>query len=553
MDFNEKFEPRGSKILHGAGQSPSQFKKYWDISKNAKPVIYMEYVKFNEVKEKLTKKLQNIKETSNNLCLQLGLNLKPRNDKEKCKEISEGLYDEDLLFLIEQLVNFKNPVFLRIGYECNNPSHNYNTKYFKKAWIHIANLVNKNSSNISLVWCVCTAFNRDIKEILEYYPGDEYVNWIANDLFGLRHFKDNEDQVTENLCEFAKNHKKPMMIGECSPAKVGVEKGIQSSITTEDVTAVEKERDAIKKLVIEEKIQVQPSKEELKLNEDIEKLKKIDETWAELIEQKNKLSFFQVETDKFIQVCNDFSRLIQENISQRFKDISSLIGKYFGILRQDKDIKDIEIVLNLEKGRAAGRSAEIQLSYYNISVKPAYKVLSESLLNSLGLAIYFACVKQFNQKSRFIVLDDIMNSLDVGHRDTLLDLIEQEFPEHQIILFTHDLFWFEKIQMRFPSWITKKIKGWEYALGPKIDFAKTRKSEIDELLQDSTKVKQAGFLFSEHLEGVLNELCEDLHAEVRHRFVKHDLPSMEELFIADRKSTRLNSSHTDISRMPSSA
>jgi len=74
--------------------------------------------------------------------------------------------------------------------------------------------------------------------------------------------------------------------------------------------------------------------------------------------------------------------------------------------------------------KAAGRSAEIQLNYYDIAVKPAYKVLSESLLNSLGLAVYFTCVKQFNEECKFIVLDDIMNSLDIENRDTVLDLIE---------------------------------------------------------------------------------------------------------------------------------
>jgi len=74
MDFKEKFEPKGSMILHGAGQSPSQFKKYWDVSNNTKPIIYMEYVKFNEVKEKLDEKLHRMNDISSNLCLQLGLN-----------------------------------------------------------------------------------------------------------------------------------------------------------------------------------------------------------------------------------------------------------------------------------------------------------------------------------------------------------------------------------------------------------------------------------------------------------------------------------------------
>lgn len=204
-------------------------------------------------------------------------------------------------------------------------------------------------------------------------------------------------------------------------------------------------------------------------------------------------------------------------------------------MRNDKEIKDIEIKLNKEKGRAAGRSAEIQLTYYNISVKPAYKVLSESLLNSLGLAVYFTCVKQFNSYCKFIVLDDIMNSLDIDKRDTLLDLIEQEFSDFQIVLLTHDHFWFQKIDKRFPSWIKKKIKGWDYLGGAKIGAILSTKEEITECLSDSTKVDDAGWKLGRHIESILNELCEGLCAEVRYRYVKNDPPSMEELFIALHK------------------
>ena len=44
------------------------------------------------------------------------------------------------------------------------------------------------------------------------------------------------------------------------------------------------------------------------------------------------------------------------------------------------------------------------------------------------------------------------------------------------------------------------------------------------------------------------------HAELMTEWVRRLRPDADEaLLLADRKSTRLNSSHTDISRMPSSA
>ncbi|MCL5667266.1 MAG: hypothetical protein M1383_05865 [Patescibacteria group bacterium] len=254
---------------------------------------------------------------------------------------------------------------------------------------------------------------------------------------------------------------------------------VQIEIDADGYKNVIAEKDTITGLIAAQKTKIQPSAAEIKLADDIAKLTQVESSWRSLSEARLEQEFTAKEIDKFYALKDEVIKFIQDNIKARFNEISDRIGKYFGILRNDKDIKDIKIVLNEERGKAAGRSAEIELNYYNISVRPAYKVLSESLLNSLGLAVYFTCVKQFNDKCKFIVLDDIMNSLDIDKRDTLLDLIEKEFFDYQIILFTHDYYWFQKIIKRFPTWEHKKIKGWDYIGGAKIDSITTTKEEID--------------------------------------------------------------------------
>lgn len=231
MDFNQKFEPKGNKVIHGAGQSLEQFKKYWNAVEEYKPLIYMEYIKINEIREKLPRKLKAMNEIDKKLYLQLGLNLKPREEKEKCKEIAQGQYDEDIDFLIKSLKDFNNPVFLRIGYECNDPTHLYNSKNFIDAWKYIVRRFRANNLvNIAFIWSVCTAFSRNMEEIMKYYPGDEYVDWFADDLFGVRHFteKNNPNIITDDFCREAEKHKKPLMIGESTPAKIGVDGGKES-------------------------------------------------------------------------------------------------------------------------------------------------------------------------------------------------------------------------------------------------------------------------------------------------------------------------------------
>ena len=204
--------------------------------------------------------------------------------------------------------------------------------------------------------------------------------------------------------------------------KVFLKDDIKSSLNEEVLSKVIQEKQYINQTIIENQNKIGASKEIIQLANDIDSLKRVNESWQEWLAAKWEIDFFLKELDKFV------------------------------------DIKDIQIDFNITK-KAVGRSAEFQLTYYDIRVRPAYKVLSESLLNSLGLSVYFTCVKKFNKDCHFIVLDDIINSLDIHHRETLIDLLEQEFQDYQIILFTHDDFWFEKLQVRFPSCIRKKIKN----------------------------------------------------------------------------------------------
>ncbi len=231
INFNQKFEPPAGKVLHGAGQSPEQFKKYWRAVEEYKPIIYMVYIRINEIKDKSQSKVNEAKKISPNLMLQIGLNLKAREIGEQCKQIIKGKHDENLLELIKSIKSYKNPVFLRIGYEFNNPTHNYKPKEFISAWRYIVDLFRKKDvKNIAFVWNCCTAFTREKDEIMKFYPGDDYVDWFSDNLFGARHFTElnNPKIITSDFLQEAEKHKKPVIIGESSPAKTGVDNGKES-------------------------------------------------------------------------------------------------------------------------------------------------------------------------------------------------------------------------------------------------------------------------------------------------------------------------------------
>lgn len=219
-------EPEAKKIIHGAGQSPEQFKKYWDAVEDYKPLIYMIYIRIDKIKKRFPSKISEMIKLSKSLNPQIGLNLKSKSKGDLSKEIAKGEYDSEILFLIKILKEIKNPAFIRIGYEFGEKGK-YFPKDFVKAWQHIVNLIRKNNANnIATVWCACP-YN-GTSPVEPYYPGDDYVDWFGIDVFGVKHFKDNKYKPVEDFLKLAEKHKKPVMIGESSPAKTGVDKGKES-------------------------------------------------------------------------------------------------------------------------------------------------------------------------------------------------------------------------------------------------------------------------------------------------------------------------------------
>ena len=88
--------------------------------------------------------------------------------------------------------------------------------------------------------------------------------------------------------------------------------------------------------------------------------------------------------------------------------------------------------------------------------------LNEARLTAIALVFYLAALKVEVPESaaltslepRLIVLDDVLIGLDMAHRLPVLDLLEREFKDWQVLLFTFDRAWYEiaKQRLRRQSW-----------------------------------------------------------------------------------------------------
>lgn len=101
-------------------------------------------------------------------------------------------------------------VFLRIGYEFDGHAWNhYDPEEYVMAFRRIHDMFDSlEVDNVAYVW-QSAGTNKDMEDIMSYYPGDEYVDWFA-----YSHFAAGRSQI---MIDLAREHGKPVFIAEATP------------------------------------------------------------------------------------------------------------------------------------------------------------------------------------------------------------------------------------------------------------------------------------------------------------------------------------------------
>jgi hypothetical protein len=234
VEFGARLEP-GNRIIHGAGQDPKGFDDYRkNFPTDRQPLIYMTYVGLcapeAEVKEwgaDLQREL--VAMAPMKAVPQIGLNMTTGNDDGSGQDaaVAEGKYDAQIAAFADAVASLQQPVFVRIGYEFEGKWNGYHAAAYPKAWVRIARVLRERNLPVATIWCSAGAGAGwpAQERLMEYYPGDEWVDWWGVDIFG-------ENEVAHpRLAEFldaARAHHKPVAIGEMTPRGIGVLDGQKS-------------------------------------------------------------------------------------------------------------------------------------------------------------------------------------------------------------------------------------------------------------------------------------------------------------------------------------
>lgn len=148
--------------------------------------------------------------------------------------------------------------------------------------------------------------------------------------------------------------------------------------------------------------------------------------------------------DRISAVEADIREQIRDRSKAIIAEISSDIQRMWTILHPGEPIEDVRLHVPGESEKAI----DIALKFYGKDLASPRLTLSEGYRNSLGLCVFLAMAGRYGDGVTPVVLDDVIVSLDRGHRGMVVDLLEAEFSDRQVILFTHDRDWFVDLRQQ---------------------------------------------------------------------------------------------------------
>jgi recombinational DNA repair ATPase RecF len=159
------------------------------------------------------------------------------------------------------------------------------------------------------------------------------------------------------------------------------------------------------------------------------------------------------------------------------------------------------------------------VDFYGRGFFPPGAYHSEGHQDGMGICLYLALMKHLLGDSfSFAVLDDVLMSVDSGHRREVCNLLKAKFPHTQFILTTHDEIWLR--HMKSAGLIAPKafiqFRTWNVEHGPTEWEDRDIWKEIDDEVKRND-VRSAAALLRHYLEYASAEICHRLRAPVEFR------------------------------------
>lgn len=184
--------------------------------------------------------------------------------------------------------------------------------------------------------------------------------------------------------------------------------------------------------------------------------------------------------------------------------------EYYSFINRD-DEANFEGKLSASLGKLA-----FDVDFYGRGRFPPGAYHSEGHQDGMGLCLYLALVKHtLGDEFTLAVLDDVLMSVDAGHRREVCALLKQKFPNTQFVLTTHDGVWLKFMQSEKLVQSTLSFGGWTVDSGPQVWNEGHVWTQIQKHLANDNVFLAAGTL-RRYLEFTSTILADNLRARIEY-------------------------------------
>ena len=195
--------------------------------------------------------------------------------------------------------------------------------------------------------------------------------------------------------------------------------------------------------------------------------------------------------EKVLKHYNETCTAVLEEI---YDEVAEDFSKYYRVINREDEEQFTS------KLTSAPAKLSFDVDFYGRGQFPPGAYHSEGHQDGMGLCLYLALMKQtLGDKFTFTVLDDVLMSVDSGHRREVCRLLKSEFPNTQFIVTTHDRVWLQYMKTENLISRSQLFGGWNIDSGPRVWNDNDIWTDIQNEL-DKDEVPKAAQLLRRYLE-----------------------------------------------------
>lgn len=226
-----------------------------------------------------------------------------------------------------------------------------------------------------------------------------------------------------------------------------------------------------------------------------------------------KVTAGKLRSERAEKVSKIYGEVTTDSLEKIYRDVETAFSGYYRkINEEDESAFTAKLMPSIGK-------LGFDVDFYGRGHFPPGAYHSEGHQDGMGLCLYLALMNHLLGNSfTFAVLDDVLMSVDAGHRRQVCTLLKESFPNTQFIFTTHDEIWLR--HMKSEGLIKGRnfahFRTWTVDLGPTEWDDRDVWGEIEAYLAKGD-VRAAAALLRHYLEHFAKEACDRLRANVEFR------------------------------------